>query len=133
MKQAIFVDTSYILALVNTADKYHERARIGAVRIAPPFVTTEAVLAEVGNALSQLRWRALGVATLRDLRNSRNVQIIAVDTPLFDRAFNLYAERRDKEWGLTDCISFVVMQELGLTGALTADHHFEQAGFQIVM
>jgi uncharacterized protein len=41
--------------------------------------------------------------------------------------------RRDKEWSLTDCISFVVMKERGLTEALTADHHFEQAGFKALL
>jgi predicted nucleic acid-binding protein len=52
-------------------------------------------------------------------------------------AFNNFAvegERRpDKWWSLTDCISFIVMQQEGLTEALTTDHHFEQAGFKILL
>ena len=47
----------------------------------------------------------------------------------FDWGRILFAARKDKDWSLTDCISFVVMQEHGITDALTADHHFEQAGF----
>jgi predicted nucleic acid-binding protein len=42
---------------------------------------------------------------------------------------DLYASRFDKAWSLTDCISFVVMEQQGIREALTGDHHFEQAGF----
>lgn len=130
MKQPIFIDTSYILALVNTADKYHERARATALLARPPFITTEAVLTEVGNALSKARWRQLGIATLNDLRADLDIETVPVDAALFDRAVELYGSRLDKEWGVTDCISFVVMRERGLVHVLTTDRDFEQAGFQ---
>jgi predicted nucleic acid-binding protein len=130
MTPPIFIDTSYILALVNTADKYHERARATALAVRPPFVTTEAVLTEIGNAFCRTRWRPLGIATLNDLRADPDIETVPVDSALFDRAVALYGARPDKEWGLTDCISFVVMEERGLTLALTTDRHFEQAGFQ---
>jgi predicted nucleic acid-binding protein len=130
MKAPIFVDTSYVLALANTADRYHERARTTSQHVHGPFLTTEAVLTEIGNAFSRARWRELGVATIRALRSDPNIEIVPVDSALFDRAFDLYSERPDKEWGLTDCISSIVMQEHGLVLALTADHHFAQAGFQ---
>jgi hypothetical protein len=48
-------------------------------------------------------------------------------------ADTLYFQRRDKEWSLTDCISFTVMSDEGLTDALTGDHHFEQAGFTALL
>lgn len=133
MKLATFIDTSYILALVNTSDIFHERARNAASQIAPPYITTEAVLTEIGNTLSRQRWRSLGVTTLHSLRSAPDVEIISVDAALFDRAVALYSSRPDKEWGLTDCISFLVMQERNLTQALTTDRHFEQAGFQNVL
>jgi uncharacterized protein len=126
---ATFIDTGYILALVNTTDKYHSQAGATANVIAPPFVTTEAVLTEVGNALSGLRWRKLAVDTLNDLRTDPNIQIVTVDAAVFEQALNLFAARLDKEWGLTDCISFVVMQARNLSQVLTTDRHFEQAGF----
>ena len=125
-----FLDTSYILALVNTRDKFYERARATSGLVSPPFVTTEAILIEVGNALSQEKWRPLGVKTLDWLRHSPDIEVVPVDTSLLDRAIALYSARMDKEWGLTDCISFVVMQERRLTNALAADQHFVQAGFQ---
>jgi predicted nucleic acid-binding protein len=126
----LFIDTGYILALVNTADRHHERARATALAARPPFITTEAVLVEIGNALSKARWRHLGIATLHDLRTDPEIEVVPVGSALFDRAVALYGSRPDKEWGLTDCISFVVMQERNLAHALTTDRDFEQAGFQ---
>ena len=133
MNTPIFIDTGYILALTNTADKYHERARATALIIPPPFITTEAVLIESGNAVSSQRWRQLGIAALNDLRSDPNIAVILVDTALLERAIELYSSRPDKEWGLTDCLSFVVMQDNAVRKALTTDRHFEQAGFQIVL
>jgi hypothetical protein len=127
--EATFVDTGYLLALINTADKYHPQARATAGLVTPPFVTTEAVLTEIGNALSDRRWRKLAVDTLNDLRTDSNVQVVTVDATLFEQALNFYAARLDKEWGLTDCISFVVVQAHHIRQALTTDRHFEQAGF----
>jgi hypothetical protein len=130
LKPPTFIDTGYILALVNTADKYDVGASAAALVAQPPFLTTEAVLTEIGNALSSARWRPLGIATLDDLQSDANIEIVSIDATLFERALNLYKSRLDKEWGLTDCISFVVMQERGVTQALTTDRHFKQAGFQ---
>jgi predicted nucleic acid-binding protein len=129
MKPPIFIDTGYVLALVNTADEYHQRAVAASQSVQPPFLMTEAVLTEIGNGLSRVRWRTLGYATIQDLRADPDIKIVPVDAALFDRAVELYGARLDKEWGLTDCISFVVMQERGLTHVLTTDKDFEQAGF----
>jgi predicted nucleic acid-binding protein len=114
-----FLDTSYILALVNTRDRFHERARATSSLASPPFVTTEAVLIEIGNVFSQKAWRSVGVETLNWLRHSSNIEVVPLDSSLLDRAIAFYGARMDKEWGLTDCISFVVMQDRGLTNAQT--------------
>jgi predicted nucleic acid-binding protein len=128
-----FVDTGYWIALTDAGDQYHARARSLAVSVRPPFVTTDAVLLEVGNALSAARWRALGVALLDDVRTSPDVEVVPLTPDLFERAVALYRSRRDKEWGLTDCVSFVVMQDRGITEALAADQHFIQAGFRALL
>jgi hypothetical protein len=61
------------------------------------------------------------------------VEVIPVSEALYQRGFQLYAQRIDKDWGIIDCISFVVMQEQGLTDALTTDIHFQQAGFRALL
>ena len=133
MRPAVFIDTSYILALLNTADEHHGRAALASLQVRPPFLATEAVLTEIGNALARVHWRALGVAAIDDLRNDPNIEVVTVDTALFGSALRLYSQRPDKEWGLTDCISFVVMQERHSSQVLTTDHHFAQAGFHNVL
>jgi uncharacterized protein len=69
----------------------------------------------------------------RSLADDRRIMIVPPNQELFDEGIHLFAERPDKEWSLTDCISFIIMREYDLTDALTADHHFEQAGFRILL
>nr|VFJ88963.1 MAG: hypothetical protein BECKLFY1418B_GA0070995_101317 [Candidatus Kentron sp. LFY] len=97
------------------------------------LITTEAILTEIGNALAKLPWRELAVNALNDLRDDEGVEVLPVSPDLFSEALAFYSYRADKEWGLTDCISFVVMKERKLTGALTTDHHFDQAGFKALL
>jgi uncharacterized protein len=67
------------------------------------------------------------------LEADQKAEIVLPGPALWQRGIELYAERPDKGWSLTDCISFVVMQDRGITDALTADHHFEQAGFTALL
>ena len=94
------------------------------------LVTTQAVVLEIGNALSKERYRAAAARLLTALVADPRVEIVPLSADLLLRAFELYATRDDKEWGLTDCVSFIVMQDRSLTESLTADEHFRQAGFQ---
>ena len=75
----------------------------------------------------------MSIETLNDLRNDESVEVIPISPKLFTKALKLYSSRLDKEWGMTDCISFVVMKDRKLTDALTTDHHFEQAGFKVLL
>jgi len=130
MKPAIFIDTSYFLALLNSRDKYHQLAKALAEQVSPPFVTSDAILFEVGNALAQPPHRQLGATTLQQIRADADIEIVHVDQELLRSAVALYQSRPDKAWGLTDCASFVIMQQRQLEEALTTDKHFEQAGFK---
>jgi len=132
----LFVDTGYWIALVNSGDQFHTQARSWNGRLRDSragLVTTEAILLEIGNTFARLRWRSLGTALLEQIRADRRFEIVPLTSDLLSRATALYASRPDKEWGLTDCVSFVVMHERGIMEALAADHHFEQAGFRALL
>lgn len=88
---------------------------------------------EIGNALAKLHYRSAAVKLLAAMEEDPNVEIVPLYEELYNRGWQLYRERRDKEWSLTDCISFIVMQERGLTDALTTDKHFQQAGFIVLL
>ena len=87
----------------------------------------------MGDALASPDQRRLFVAILADLKRDPHTTIVPPTQLLFGAGCDLYSERPDKNWSLTDCISFVVMQQHGITEALTADHHFDQAGFTILL
>ncbi len=132
--ERLFLDTVFIQALLNKRDHYHALARafLPRVRAAAEVWVTEAVLVEVGNALSAVN-RPTAVQFIQQCYNTANLKVVAVDTSLLNRALQLYSERPDKTWGLTDCISFIVMWEQGLTDAVTVDVHFVQAGFRALL
>ena len=124
-----FADTYYFLALINPKDAAHERAVQFTEGYAGDFVTTQFVLIEVANALSAPAFRERAVMLVESLTGRTEVTVIGASEAWFERGMELYRSRGDKGWSLADCISFVVMQERGIQDALTADHHFEQAGF----
>ncbi|HEV7376328.1 MAG TPA: PIN domain-containing protein [Pyrinomonadaceae bacterium] len=97
------------------------------------LITTRAVVLEIGNALSKMRYRQAAISLLDALEEDALVEIVPTSEELCQHAFQLYKNRLDKEWGLTDCISFITMQDRNLTEALTADEHFQQAGFRALL
>ena len=125
----VFADTWYYVALLDERDQHHEQAKEHANQLTHGQVTTRWVLAEVANALCRVRTRSAGIRFLRRLESLRWVRVIANSDALFERGRLLYEQRPDKEWSLTDCISFATMGREGIREALTNDHHFSQAGF----
>lgn len=97
------------------------------------IVTTEWVLAELGNYLAEGSARKLLAPFIHELRADRRFQILPANHALFNAGLELYESRPDKNWSITDCISFVVMRRRKITEALTSDHHFEQAGFRALL
>ncbi|MBD2330080.1 PIN domain-containing protein [Alkalinema sp. FACHB-956] len=132
--ERLFLDTAFIQALLNPRDDYHNQAKqlFPRVRVASEVWITEAIFAEVGNALSAFN-RNGAVQFIQQCYRTDNIKIVSVDTELLMQALALYQSRSDKTWGLTDCISFIVMQQHNLTDAVTGDRHFLQAGFRALM
>ena len=129
----VFVDTSLYLALFSQDDAWHTEAVAWSRQNTRPLVLTQFVLIEVGNALSEGPARHLFVDLVRRLRSQPTTEIVPASSGLVNKGLQLFAERPDKSWSATDCISFVVMQERGIAEAATTDHHFEQAGFNILL
>ena len=131
--RAAFADTFYFLALANEADGCHERARGVSRDRTRPFVTTAWVLTEVADAMARRKDRPTFLRLLDDLVSDPRITIVPPTQELFERGIELYAQRPDKDWSLTDCISFAVMRQMHITEALTGDSHFEQAGFTTLL
>ena len=134
--KTVFVDTSAWLALINKTDLRHQQAK--AIRdhlfeTHNNLLVTDYILVELANALSRIPFRKAVIQLISFIQSSENIQIIEIEKNLFQKAWELYSERPDKEWSRTDCVSFVVMRTMGLTEAFTSDHHFEQAGFNILI
>ena len=129
----LFIDTSGWIALVNRSDSLHTTATSiynDWFAAGWEFITHVGVMLEVGNALSLVRLRHLAVRLKARIDASAQIEVIPLTETLYQTGWQLYANRPDKDWGLVDCISFVIMREQGLTEALTADRHFHQAGFK---
>ncbi len=96
-------------------------------------VTTMAVLLEVADALAAPGMRVSCARFLEELMGKSGTVVHALDRGIVAKGVERYRQREDKAWSLTDCISFVVMEEEELTEALTGDRHFEQAGFTALL
>lgn len=127
----VFVDSSFWLAMLNPGDVLHERAN--QVVRPPRMITTQAIQLEVMDALSSPRHRDLAIQFWQESNSNPDVVVVLLDEDLESRAVAFFAKHRDKAWSLTDCISFVVMRDRGITDVLTGDHHFEQAGFHVLL
>jgi predicted nucleic acid-binding protein len=126
--KAVFADTFFYLALLRQDDPAHARA-MGCATANQFIVTTEFIILELGNACARASDHGDFLAPVAGMRSSRRVRIVPLESRLLSRGFERMAARPDKDWSLIDCISFVVMEDEGIHEALTADEHFEQAGF----
>ncbi len=128
-----FADTSYYIALLSADDAYHEAAVAWSRNRLGQTVVTEYVLVELGSALSHSRDRDRYVPFVEVLLSHPETVYLPASEQLFRQGRRLFAARPDKDWSLVDCISFVVMKQRRLSDALTTDHHFEQAGYRVLL
>jgi predicted nucleic acid-binding protein len=132
----VFADAAYWIALANPHDNLHKTARdvskeLGNVRI----FTSEIVLTEVLNSLGgkgEVIGKTAAKMVERILTNA-NVEVLPQTSALFREALTLYCERPERDWGLTDCSSVIIMKDKGLSEILTPDHHFAEAGFKTLL
>jgi predicted nucleic acid-binding protein len=129
----IFIDTSFLGALFIPNDAWHRAARAWSLRVSPRLLTTDYILLEFADGFARQEWRSTADRAIQSIRTNAAIHIVPQSRALFERGLDLYRSRNDKNWSLTDCLSFVVMQDEGCSEALTADHHFEQAGFRALL
>lgn len=132
----VFLDTSFITALSVENDSYHEIAQCWARRITQNrglMITHQGVLLGIGDAFSAPAWRKMAVELINYLQHDPTVKIVPISTVLIHEALQLFAAQSDKNWGMSDCLSFTVMRQLGLDAALTTNPNFIQAGFRALL
>jgi predicted nucleic acid-binding protein len=132
----VFVDTAALVALGNKQDHWHYQAVAVSRQLTLAgcrFVTTDAVLLEVGNTFSRAPFKPVALRLIETARRSPRWQCLAVDGPLLDPGLALFRQRPDKDWSLTDCIGILVATYLRIEQAFTTDRHFVQAGLDILL
>jgi uncharacterized protein len=132
----VFADTGYWIALLNPRDDLHHKATaVARDHGLGQIVTSEMVLTEFLNSFSDYgpRLRQAAARAVASLRDTSQIVIVPQTTLLFERALKRYQDMSDKSWSLTDCSSFLIMEEERLASALPHDRHFAQAGFQTLL
>lgn len=129
----VFVDSFYFFAILNPQDAAHDKAIEYSQQHNGPLVTTTEVLTELADGLARSSRRRAIRRVLDDLHSNPENVVHSPNQQLWDEALDLYDARPDKQWSLTDCVSFTIMEQMGITDALTGDHHFEQAGFRALL
>ncbi len=132
----IFLDTSYLIALINRQDEHHDMAKAWAERLLAEQICSHLsvpIMFEIADGFARLGRREIGISLLEQMSRAENYIVHPFRAATYRNAFALYLSRRDKEWSLTDCYSFELMKELELVDALTADRHFEQFGYHILL
>ena len=134
MDRTVFLDTSYAIALVINNDTNHINDSALSKKLFQEkiqTITTELILIEIADSLSKISFRHESIGTTDKLRQISHV--VEVEKNILQQAWALYKSRSDKDWGFTDCFSFVVMKKYDIKQSLSTDKHFEQAGFEILL
>jgi predicted nucleic acid-binding protein len=135
--KSLFLDSVFLIALACPRDQHHRAATRLADQLqggpAKRLITTRAVQLEVINALSATRYREAACGFLDYFAADPRLEVVELSRELLQDGEQLFRERPDKEWSLTDCLSFVVMDQYDVRDALTHDEHFEQAGFRAML
>lgn len=128
----VFFDTSSVIAMENRRDPHHAAAKILGKKLEKQgslFLLHTGIVLEIGDGFARTVRREQGNQILNVIQSRLEYHVRQIDSEIITDAIALYRSRPDKEWGLTDCVSFALMEREGIKEALTADPHFRQAGF----
>ena len=133
--KSVFLDTGYVIALELSSDQNHQGALKHWRSVAeslPLLATTSYVFDEIVTFFNSRGHHAKAVEIGNRLLTSPSVRFVHVGEELFQEGWNYFQKHKDKDYSLTDCISFLIMEELGIDTAFAFDKHFVQAGFKKV-
>src|SRR5437762_13265486 len=130
---SVFADTSFCVAFLSRRDRFHDLANELMLTLQARMVTTDWVVVEIANFMAKTPLRAEAANLIRRVQANPRMDIVPASAAAIEEGLKLYEQYADKAWSLTDCISFRIMRNEQLSQALTADHHFEQAGFEILL
>jgi hypothetical protein len=136
LKQAVYVDTAWLVALIDVRDQHHEEALALAEKLAAedaPLVSTDAVVVELCNYFARSPLRTEAIAWALEVRADSGWEIVLVDRRLLSAAERRYQAHEDKTWSLTDCIGMELMRSRKLERTATTDVGFQQPGFRVLM
>ena len=133
MSQPGFVDASAWVAITNSKDANHKKSvqifrrllGLSTRLIATAWTAYEAltiVKSRLGFSQAERLWDRFQARTLVDL--------VWIDAEIERQALEFFWRYRDKTWGVVDCSSLVVMQELGCRDVFAYDRHFIEASRQ---
>jgi len=131
----VFVDSSALKANYDSGDVYHDQAAELMAKIAArqtditSFVTTDYVLDEAVTLTRFAHGHKKAVELAEATLASKFVRVVYSGEELFSEGVGIFKQHWDKEWSLTDCVSFAAMKKYGLRTAFTFDAHFKQFGF----
>ncbi len=133
--KAIFADTFYWIALLNSKDTWHSQVIAVSQTISDsPLVISDGIIDELF-AYSSKRGDLLRLKVsevYKSFLKDPNIQIVSYVPAIRQKGIDLYEQRPDKGYSLVDCISMVIMKEMGIVEVLTNDKHFTQEGFTIL-
>ena len=134
--KSVLVDTSALIALGNIRDQFHAKAKKvfkELVITKSHFLTTNAVILELTNAFSDVKYKPIAIRLLNLIEKSNNWTVITIDEEMMKKGINRFKQMKDKDWSVVDCISMIIAEDSDIIKIFTNDHHFVQAGFIILL
>jgi len=133
--RSVFVDTSAFVALRNRSEAEHAEARsalAGLIREGAALFTSNYVFAETYTALMVRVGREEAIEWGRRFRAGGAIDLVHLDRPIEERAWEILERHEDKRWSYVDATSFALMERDGAGEAFAFDAHFSQRGLRVL-
>jgi len=128
----MFADTSFFVAFYNKRDKNHFQAREFIRNTSIFFIISDYIFDEFLTVLLARGHKILSTEAGENILKDKNICLLKIDSEIFQKAWEIYRNFKDKNWSFTDCTSYVLMKNLSVDTALSFDEHFKQFGFKIL-